>query len=178
MGEGTAANLIEFLRGQRQSRQFTDEPVSDEDLEAILQVARWTGSSKNTQPWQFVVVTDPAIKAEIGKATQWTGWAADAPVVIVTVTDGDKPRAHDYDEGRVSERILLAAQALGLGSGVITFGTDEARARVRAALKVPAGHQVYSAVPLGHAVPRTSPHPLAGRKPLSELVHRETFGNR
>lgn len=178
MGETKSAELIEFLRGQRQSRQFTDEPVSDDDLDAILQVARWTGSSKNTQPWQFVVVTDAAIKGEISKATQWTGWAVDAPVVIVTVTDGDTPHAHDYDEGRVSERILLAAQALGLGSGVITFGTDEARARVKAALQVPDGHQVYSAVPLGHAIPRDSPHPLAGRKPLSELVHRNTFGNR
>jgi nitroreductase len=178
MGEPDSAALIEFLRRQRQSRQFTDEPVSDADLEAILQVARWTGSSKNTQPWQFVVVTDPAIKAEIGKATQWTGWAADAPVVIVTVTDGSTPRAHDYDEGRVSERMLLAAQALGLGSGVITFSPPDAQARVKAALKVPDGHQVYSAVPIGHAVPRTGAHPLAGRKPLEELVHRDTFGNR
>lgn len=178
MGSTSSAELIEFLRRQRQSRQFTDQPVSEDDLEAILQVARWTGSSKNTQPWQFVVVTDPTIKAEIAQATQWTGWAVDAPVVIVTVTDGANPRAHDYDEGRVSERILLAAQALGLGAGVITFAPADAQARVKAALGVPDGHQVYSAVPLGHAVPRTSPHPLAGRKPLKELVHRDRFGNR
>jgi len=176
MGNATSAELIEFLRGLRQSRQFTDEPVSEEDLTAILEVARWTGSSKNTQPWQFVVVTDPELKAEIGKATQWTGWAADAPVVIVTVTNGDKPRAHEYDEGRVSERLLLAAQALGLGAGVITFAPAEAQARVKAALNVPEGQQVYSAVPIGHAVPRSAPSPLSGRKPLSELVHRERFG--
>ena len=73
MDDVKSTDLIEFLRRQRQSRQFTDEPVSDDDLEAILEVARWTGSSKNTQPWQFVVVTDPEIKREISKATQWTG---------------------------------------------------------------------------------------------------------
>ena len=86
MTEVASADLIEFLRRQRQSRQFTDEPVTEADLEQILQVARWTGSSKNTQPWEFVVVTEPALKAEIGAATQWTSWAADAPVVIVIVT--------------------------------------------------------------------------------------------
>ena len=178
MTEVASADLIEFLRRQRQSRQFTDEPVSEADLEQILQVARWTGSSKNTQPWEFVVVTEPALKAEIGAATQWTSWAADAPVVIVIVTDGDKPRGHDYDEGRVSERILLAAQALGLGAGVITFAPADSQARVKAALSVPDGHQVYSAVPIGHAVPRTGKSPLAGRKPLEDLVHRERYGNR
>ncbi len=170
--------LIEFLRRQRQSRQFSDEPVSDADLEAILQVARWTGSSKNTQPWQFVVVTEPDLKAEIGQSTQWTGWAANAPVIIVTVTDGDTPRAHNYDEGRVSERILLAARALGLGAGVITFSPPDAQTRVKAALGVPSGHQVYSAIAIGHAVPRTGKSPLAGRKPLEELVHRNQFGSR
>ena len=174
----TPSELIEFLRRQRQSRQFTDQPVSEADLEAILQVARWTGSSKNSQPWQFVVVTDAALKTDVGKATQWTGWAADAAAVIVTVMGGDTPRSHDYDEGRVSERILLAAQALGLGAGVITFAPAESQERVRTALGVPAGHQVYSAVAIGHAVPRAGSSPIAGRKPLAELVHRNRFGNR
>lgn len=178
MGKPSSGELIEFLRRQRQARQFTEEPVSEEDLRQILEVARWTGSSKNSQPWQFVVVRDPAIKAEVAKATQYTGWIADAPVVIVTVTDGDTPRAHDYDDGRVSERILLASQALGLGAGVVTFWPTESQALVKRALGIPAGHQVYSAVALGHAVPPKGPHPLAGRKPLGELVHHDRFGNR
>ncbi|MEA2594251.1 MAG: hypothetical protein QOF01_720 [Thermomicrobiales bacterium] len=50
--------LIEYLRTLRQVRRFTDEPVSDQALEDVLQVARWTGSAVNRQPWEFVVVRD------------------------------------------------------------------------------------------------------------------------
>jgi nitroreductase len=178
MATSEQTGLIEFLRGQRQARQFTGEPVSEDDLQQILEVMRWTGSSKNSQPWQFVVVEDASLKAEIAKATQYTGWIADAPVVIVIVTDGDTPKAHAYDEGRLSERILLATQALGLGAGVVTFAPPSAMALVKNALGIPEGHSVYSAVALGHPVPPDGPHPLAGRKPLSELVHRDRFGQR
>lgn len=172
------AELIEFLRGQRQTREFTDEPVSEEDLQEILDVMRWTGSSKNSQPWQFVVVRDPSIKAEIAKATQYTGWIVNAPVVMVIVTEGDVPKAHAYDEGRVSERVLLACQALGLGSGVVTFAPQAAMDLVKNALHIPHGHSVYSAVALGHPAPVTRTNPNAGRKPLGELVHWNRFGVR
>ena len=50
--------VLRALRKTRQIRSFTDEPVSDDDLHAILEVCRWTGSSMNTQPWQFIVVRD------------------------------------------------------------------------------------------------------------------------
>jgi nitroreductase len=168
--------LIEFLRGQRQARAFTDEPVSEEDLQEILDVMRWTGSSKNSQPWQFVVVRDAAIRAEISKATQYTGWIANAPVVLVIVTEGDVPKAHAYDEGRLSERILLACQALGLGAGVVTFAPALAMDLVKSALQIPHGYSVYSAVALGHPAPDTRPNPNSGRKALSELVHWNRFG--
>ncbi len=171
-----ATELIEFLRRQRQARQFTDEPVSEDDLRNILEVMRWTGSSKNSQPWQFVVVREPELKAKLATATQYTGWIADAPVVIVIVTEGGTPKAHAYDEGRVSERILLAAQALGLGSGVVTFAPKSAMALVKETLGIPEDQSVYSAVALGHPVPPKGPHPLAGRKPLDELVHWDRFG--
>jgi len=175
MSTATRTDLIEFLRRQRQSRQFTDEPVSDADLHEILEVMRWTGSSKNSQPWQFVVVREPDLKAKLATATQYTGWIAEAPVVIVIVTEGETPKAHAYDEGRVSERILLAAQALDLGAGVVTFAPKSAMALVKDTLGIPDDQSVYSAVALGHPVPPKEASPLAGRKPLDELVHWNRF---
>ena len=44
----------------RQVREFTPEPPTDADLEALTEVARWTGSSRNSQPWRFIVIRDPS----------------------------------------------------------------------------------------------------------------------
>jgi nitroreductase len=169
---------IEFLQGQRQTRQFTDEPVSDADIAAILDVMRWTGSSSNTQPWQFLVVRDAALRAAIAKGTQYTGWIADAPLVILVLTEGSDATKHQYDQGRVDERILLASQALGLGAGIVTFWSPEAQALVRDTLGLPDEWSAYSALALGHPAPSAAPARLGGRKPLADLVHWDRFGNR
>jgi nitroreductase len=52
--------ILRALRRTRQIRQFTDEPVTETDLTAILEVARWTCSSTNRQPWTFIVIRDRA----------------------------------------------------------------------------------------------------------------------
>ena len=43
----------------RAIRQFEDRPIEPADLDAVLEAARWTGSSKNLQNWSFIVVDDP-----------------------------------------------------------------------------------------------------------------------
>lgn len=50
--------VSELIRTQRATRHYIDKPVSDEAIRAILQAGRKAQSSKNTQPWQFVVVHD------------------------------------------------------------------------------------------------------------------------
>lgn len=174
----SGAEYIEFLQGQRQTRQFNGEPVSEADIQTILEVMRWTGSASNTQPWQFLVLRDAAIRAEIAKATQYTGWIANAPLVILVLTEGSDYTAHQYDQGRVDERILLTSQALGLGAGIVTFWSPEAQALVRSALGLPDEWSAYSAVALGHPAPSAAPARLGGRKPLSDLVHWDRFGKR
>ena len=98
------SEYVDFLAGQRQTREFTAEPVSDADLQALLETMRWTGSSSNSQPWQFLVVRDPATIAELSKATIYTGWIAKAPLVLIVLTTGSDRFAHAYDLGRVDER--------------------------------------------------------------------------
>lgn len=177
MADPQAADLIEFLRKQRQVRTFTDQPVSEDQLDAIIEVARWTGSAKNIQPWTLVIVRDHARKTGLADAGQYTGFLANAPVVIVPVMEGDVAGLHGYDEGRLSERIFLAAQALGLGAGVAWFGTESAQQTAREILGVPAGKSVFSAIGIGHPAPTTDersrrPNP---RKPVAELVRKESF---
>lgn len=171
-------DYLEFLTGQRQTREFTTEPVSDSDIQALLETMRWTGSASNQQPWQFMVVRDAGKKAALAQATQYTGWIADAPLLLVVLTAGPDPNAHAYDVGRVDERILLASQALGLGAGIVTFWSDEAQQLVRATLGLPDDWSASSAVAVGHPAESARPARLGGRKPLADLVHWDRFGSR
>ncbi len=58
-------SLHEAIYTQRAIRQFTDAPVSDEDIEALLDAATRAPSAGNRQPWHFIVLRDPEVKAAI-----------------------------------------------------------------------------------------------------------------
>ena len=169
-------DVSHLLRGLRQRRTFTDQPIPDDVLHDILEVARWTGSSKNTQPWDFVVVQDRDTLRQLSEAGDFAGFLAGVRVAIVLAMH---PGATPYDEGRASERIMLIAAAHGLGSGTGWFrGGAEGDGRVRELLGIPEGYGVRSAVGLGYPDAAAPTGPAArGRKPLSELVSYERFGD-
>jgi nitroreductase len=172
-----ADDRLRDLRRLRQTRRFTEDPVSDDVLARILEVARWTGSAKNTQPWEFIVVRDRE-KLErlcvIGPTAHFIG---KAPLVIAIVLAGSSPRSEAYDEGRASERIMLAAQVLGLGSGTAWWGGEEFAAQAKEILGVPAEKTLLSCVAVGYPQPvQRKPQVALGRRPLAELVFNETYG--
>ena len=53
-----AAEIIRLLKRVHQTRNFTDQSVPKEVLDDVLEVARWTGSARNRQPWHLVVIDD------------------------------------------------------------------------------------------------------------------------
>ncbi|GAA1184199.1 nitroreductase [Ornithinimicrobium humiphilum] len=173
------SDLLALMRGLRQSRRFLDRPVPREDLEQILEVARWTGSAKNSQPWHLVVVTDRADQETLAGCGDFAGFLAGAPMSIVVGIEGPgRPGA--YDDGRLQERIMLAAAALGLGSGTAWFSTPESRGRVRDLLGMPSALEPWSAIALGYtdtARAQAAPQ-LSGRKPLEEIVSWGRYGGR
>jgi nitroreductase len=164
--------VLRTLRRTRQIRQFTDEPVDDAAIRAILEVARWTGSGANRQPWTFVIVSDPAERQRIAELAPHASHVAGAPVAIAIVMDGVTPKWDDYDEGRVAERILIAATALGLGGGIGLANGPE-RAEVAAVLDARPPAYVRTMISLGHpteAALRRHTGPGTARRPLDELV--------
>ncbi len=176
-----ADEVIESMRTVRQTRQFTDQAVSDEDTRALLQVARWTGSSRNDQPWHFIAITEPAQMQAISEARPPIGWVAGAPLGIAIVLNGDAETSEAYDEGRVTERILVAARALGLAGGVAWFGGPDEQAKARQTLGVPDGRTARAVVAIGYAQPPVPaparPSPVAGgRRPFDEVVSWNSLG--
>ena len=159
----------------RQYREFTSQPVSDEDLRTLAQVARWSGSSTNSQPWRFIVVRDIEILRRISEIglpqTRALGSAVAAIAITLPRTDS-RAISYAYDDGRVAERILVGASMLGIGAG-ITWVRDDVRAEIGGLLGVEQGRFVRTIMALGHPTdaaraPRAAPG--QARLPLDELV--------
>jgi nitroreductase len=169
------------MRKVRQARLYEPKPVPDDVLAELLEVARWTGSSRNTQPWEFIVITDPEQLRQISQIRTPINWVADAPLAVAIVLNGESAISEAFDEGRVTERMLIAARLLGLGGGTAWFGDEQQQARGKEILGIPQERTARSVVVLGY--PTTTkdhrPNPAtAGRRPLGELVSYDRLGER
>jgi nitroreductase len=180
MGEQPRSpKVAELIRTVRQARQYRPDPVPDEVLAELLDVARWTGSSRNSQPWHFVVVGDTEQLRRISRLRPPINWVAGAPLGIAIVLDGANPMSEAYDEGRVTERLLIAARSRGLGGGVAWFGDATQQAEAKQILGVPAERTARSVVLIGYPTSVKDPRPTRaepGRKPLSALVSYDRWG--
>jgi nitroreductase len=173
-----ANDKIRFLRGLRAVRDYTPDPVPDDVLHDILEVGRWSGSASNVQGTELVVVRDPQLKqrmSELGARP-----AAGAAAVLVVVTPGDSER-HDlevFDNGRMVERLLLAAKAHGLGSNIATLKEDGPEV-MKQALGIPPERRIWTVVTLGYpdeAAHKARPKsPTAGRKPVDQFVRWDRY---
>ncbi len=154
----------------RAIRNYADQQISDEDLERILQAARWTGSSKNRQSWSWVVIQDPEQRRQLAEAGDFTDPVRNAPTVIALIQE---PDGYEMDTGRLAQNIMLAADAVGVASCPITLHREDVAAKV---LGLPVGSRCRYAVALGYPGKAAGPAKMGGRKPLVELTHRETYG--
>jgi nitroreductase len=171
MDEGRET-VLRALRRTRQIRRFTDEPVAEADVQAILEVCRWTGSSTNSQQWHFIVIRDAGVRRRIAEVSRYARHVGGAPLAIAIEMPGEDPETDAYDEARVAERILIAAGAMDLGAGIGWAEAPEWPA-IRELLGVQAPAFVRTIVSIGHPTdearrPRTGPG--TGRRPLEEFV--------
>lgn len=101
-------------------RSFSDQPVTDDQLEALFDAARWTPSWMNNQPWLFAYDTDGAGREPILASFMEfnRGWAAKAPVVGLvlarTELEDFMARTRDFDTGAAMMSFTLQATMLGL----------------------------------------------------------------
>ena len=173
------ADKIEFLRALRTVRRFTDRPVPPAAIDDLLKVARWSGSAKNRQPWIFVVVQDREMIRELAEAEGTARHLAGAPLAIVLVMDGDPDQVQQetFDEGILSQRLQLAADAHGLGSAIGWF-KGVGRDRVKELLGIPPERLVRTALSFGYedvGAEGARSHRDQPRKPLTEIVRYERF---
>lgn len=172
-----ARGVTRVIKRVRQTREYLPDPVPPEILADILDVARWTGSAGNRQPWTFITVTDPAVKRRMAEAAPYTAHIGSAPVVIVIALEPKAPEGDNFEEARVAERIMIAATAHGLACGVAR-ARGEAQGVIGSLLGVPPDRLVRTMVSVGYptvAARRLKTAPGTARKPLEEVVRRERF---
>jgi nitroreductase len=177
---GSAIDRLRPLLRARQVREFTVEAVAQDELDAMAEVARWTGSSTNEQPWRFIVITASSTIgaiAEVGLPQTRALRTAPAAIAIVLPDESSHALSRAYDEGRAAERILIAASMLDLAAG-ITWIRTEVRAKVGALLHLPDDHFVRTVMAIGHPTEAARrPKSPAGqaRRPRSEMVFEERW---
>lgn len=166
-----AVQLTQFLKNLRAVRQFQPAPVPEELVNDILDVARWSGSASNQQPGEIIVVRERATLRALGALEGYVKHVAGAPLAMVIVMPGKWDEGEIYDEARLSERIMLAALAHGLGSSIGWFG-DDGSSQAKRLLSVPAGRRLRTAISLGYPV---APPRRGRRKPAERLVRWERY---
>ncbi len=171
-------DLIKFLRNLRAVREYTPQPVSEDVIRDILEVGRWSGSASNWQPSEIVVVRDAAIRQQIAENGARPAAGAAAVLLVVTPDDPEKHDLEVFDNGRLIERLLLAAKAHGLGANIATL-KGEGPDIIKQSLGIPADRRVWSVVTIGHIdveARRARPKsPMAGRKESGNFIHWERY---
>jgi nitroreductase len=165
-------DFLKFLRGLRAVREYTPEPVSQAALDEILEVGRWTSTGGNKQNHEVVVVRDQDVKR---KFAEWGAKpAGPAAVALLIVTNSDMAT---FDEGRVAERLALAARACGLGSCIATL-KNEGPAAAKQLLGIPSERRATTLVTIGQTdieARRALPKAAQARKPITEFAHWDRY---
>lgn len=171
------SEITRTLRQVRQTRDYRSDPVPEDALLDILNVARWTGSVTNTQPWKFIIVTDPDTKRKMAEAAPYTAHIGIGPVVICVAREPKGSETDNFDEGRLAERIMIAAQAHGLSSG-LARARDDAQNVIGGLLGVPEDMVLRTMVSIGYPTEEgAKPKSARGgaRRPLETFIRRDRF---
>jgi nitroreductase len=172
-------DTLRAIRTKRMIRRFQDRRLDPQHLEAILDAGRHAGSSKNTQRWDFIVIDDRAHLEALSKVGPYAGHLAGAAVAVALVTpDPRGPKGSlsvVWDLGAAADNMMLAAWALGIGSCPATVYEP---ALARELLGYPEEMACEYLLSFGYpadAEDLTRPPRAGGRRPLSEVVHRDRW---
>jgi len=169
---------VEAIRTRRSVRKYEETAVSDEQINQVLESARYAESWANKQGWHILVVKSADTRAKLAAALEGNPGAkavAQAPVLLAVCMDpaasGSLPGREYFmtDAGILMDHLMLEAADLGLGTVFIGMFDED---KVREVLGVPAEFRIVGLTPLG------VPAKIPGERPRNELgdiVHWETW---
>jgi nitroreductase len=191
--------LGEAIYSLRAIRRHRPDPIPDADLTAILDAAIQAPNGANMQLWHFLVVTDPALRAEFAPLFKEAWWAkrhaaghhtpedlpevyrspmrladeiGDSPALVFVCSTVKGLEAANSIVPAV-QNLLLTARALGIGGTITTLHPD-VEDRVHALFDIPTTAQIVYCIPLGYPRGRFGP---VTRKPLEDVTSRDRWGH-
>lgn len=157
------------IRTRREIRDYLDRPVPDEDLQRILEAGRLAPSSKNSQPWYFIVIRNKETLRKITGLTPTGEHIAKAPLAIAVLMDCTK--LPEIDGARAIQNMVLAAWDIGIGACWVTNFYEDG---VKNLLGAPQRMKLVSVIPFGYPTePKTKRK--KNRKRLEEIIRYESF---
>jgi nitroreductase len=173
--------FMSLVQKRRSIRKFLDKPIEAETLDLLIEAALRAPSSRDLNPWEFVVVTNRELLAKLSKAKQQgSAFLKNAPLGICVCADSEKCDVWIEDASIASIFIHLAAESLGLGSCWIQIrermhdGGKSAQEYIAETLNIPARMQVESIVAVGYPAEKLPPHKK--EELLFEKVHADIYG--
>lgn len=165
-------NVSEAIRTKRAVRQFTDQPLPPNVMTAILNAGRRSQSSKNTQPWHFIAITDKAVLKALSECGTWAGHLAGAAMGVAILTPDPSEKFQTmFDAGQAAAFMQLAGWELGVGSCPASIYEPE---KARQVLGFPPEWHLRIALSFGYPADSsviTAPPKKGGRVAFEEIVH-------
>lgn len=161
---------FEAIKTMLAVRSYQDKPIPADVVTRIVEAGRLTGSSQNTQQWDFVVVQNRETLQKLGQLASSGAYIGQAPLAIAVVVPNST--VGHIDGARATQDMMLAAWEEGIGSNWVGNVNTEP---IKTLLNIPQGKMVLNIIPFGYPT-ETVGQGVKKRKPLAEVAHREKFG--
>ena len=182
MAKEEIPNVLKAINDRRSVRHYLDLPVEFEKVGHVLNAGRMAPSAGNLQDWKFIIVVEPAQKLKVAEACLQQYWVAQAPVLIVVVSESNKSERYygkrgdemysTLNAGACIQNMLLAAHGIGLGACWVSAFIDDTMEKI---LELDEDITTRAVITLGY----TDEKPAMPLKfQLHDLVFFETHGNR
>lgn len=179
--------MIDAIQSRRSIRKYKDQSVDDETLLKIIDCGRLAPSDSNTQPWNFIIVRSEEMRTKLAHVSHEQDWMLGAPVFIVCVADirvatsetgpldineetpGIGPKQIILDTAIAGENIVLAAEAMGLGTCWVSWFIQE---EIRPVLGIPSDKYVVAILTMGYKDQTPKQRP---RRSLDDVIRYERW---
>jgi nitroreductase len=167
--------VYEAIKSRLTIREFKQNSVPKEIINEILLAGLWSPSSRNRQPWHFVVIDDKSVLREISAFSKYGPFLSDAPIAIAIIMDNSLADRPYLDAGRALQQMELLAWSKGLGTCFVSFHEQKDNERAKVMLEIPSNMELITIMPFGYRLDKVQ-GVKRNRKNLDEISHSNVFG--
>ena len=144
-------DLIQTILSRRSIRKYADRPVSEVDIQTLLEAAMAAPSASNQKPWHFIVVDEREALKQLGEAHPYAKMLFEAPLCVAVCGDASISKHYwPQDCSAATQNMLLAAHSAGLGAVWLGIHPEEDRiVKMRQLLGMPETLAPFCVVAVG-----------------------------